>query len=715
MWPFTRKLPPAASKGPAAMPAPMMRDDWKFQPPVQRAIGQHPLTAPSDEFARQLATHQDPSVVSRTLGHHVSMDGPAGLVLAIATPGRRQDGPAMVSRPRVQRRAATIDATDLEFPEEAQDAAVSQPLPGPPSRELPILPGPPEVQRLTRIAPGAEPVPIGPGRSVRSEPIEIQRSTPAASDDELTGPAPAMMDDAQAAIPSRRTLGQSRRLGLGAPLAQVPVTSVQRATELALATPRREPAASPSQTVGELSQATPLGLMDLKERPDEGHSVASGPMPAEASLKASAQRAEAMPLALPITPHQEAPHERQAATPMMDDAAGPDTAESPAEMQLQRLELPLRPATAAAAATAAASPAHAAAEGETTRTDPDSKAAGVAVGLAASLSEPIQRAIVPGGTGPGNVSPRTVDLPLLQRRVASGTPASSLIAPDASLRHEASMGTPVELESKAADWPVDALAQPVASRPAGERTSATAPVTPGQAPLAGSRALGTLVQRAAPRGDVQVVTGTTAAGIAGVHEVDSPLSAAARLYRSPDPGAVSTPFVTADHTPAGTFSAHRGSILQRVAAEPRATQASPLTLAQASTLSSPSSLPPASHSSPLSLPLAPVATMAALQRATASAQALQSDPVSPAIALQPAAAEPALPDRQETFFAQREVSSGSSAGAPSTQGAAAAAEPAAHDEAMDALAGKLYDRIRSRLKSELLVDRERAGLLTDLR
>lgn len=34
---------------------------------------------------------------------------------------------------------------------------------------------------------------------------------------------------------------------------------------------------------------------------------------------------------------------------------------------------------------------------------------------------------------------------------------------------------------------------------------------------------------------------------------------------------------------------------------------------------------------------------------------------------------------------------------------------------MDALAGKLYERIRSRLKSELLIDRERAGLLTDLR
>jgi hypothetical protein len=34
---------------------------------------------------------------------------------------------------------------------------------------------------------------------------------------------------------------------------------------------------------------------------------------------------------------------------------------------------------------------------------------------------------------------------------------------------------------------------------------------------------------------------------------------------------------------------------------------------------------------------------------------------------------------------------------------------------MDELAGKLYDRIRSKLRAELLVDRERAGLLTDWR
>ena len=49
-------------------------------------------------------------------------------------------------------------------------------------------------------------------------------------------------------------------------------------------------------------------------------------------------------------------------------------------------------------------------------------------------------------------------------------------------------------------------------------------------------------------------------------------------------------------------------------------------------------------------------------------------------------------------------------------GATATATPAGDSEKdMDELAGKLYDRIRGRLRTELLVDRERAGLLTDWR
>jgi hypothetical protein len=50
----------------------------------------------------------------------------------------------------------------------------------------------------------------------------------------------------------------------------------------------------------------------------------------------------------------------------------------------------------------------------------------------------------------------------------------------------------------------------------------------------------------------------------------------------------------------------------------------------------------------------------------------------------------------------------------STLGTASAPHRAAETD-MDELAGKLYDRIRNRLKTELLVDRERAGFLTDLR
>ena len=54
--------------------------------------------------------------------------------------------------------------------------------------------------------------------------------------------------------------------------------------------------------------------------------------------------------------------------------------------------------------------------------------------------------------------------------------------------------------------------------------------------------------------------------------------------------------------------------------------------------------------------------------------------------------------------------------APEISGPAAAAGPNHGSESeMDELARKLYDRIRGRLKAELLVDRERAGFLTDLR
>jgi hypothetical protein len=48
-------------------------------------------------------------------------------------------------------------------------------------------------------------------------------------------------------------------------------------------------------------------------------------------------------------------------------------------------------------------------------------------------------------------------------------------------------------------------------------------------------------------------------------------------------------------------------------------------------------------------------------------------------------------------------------------GAAAGAAGAHSDRELDDLAHQLYDRLRSRLRMELLIDRERAGVITDLR
>jgi hypothetical protein len=69
----------------------------------------------------------------------------------------------------------------------------------------------------------------------------------------------------------------------------------------------------------------------------------------------------------------------------------------------------------------------------------------------------------------------------------------------------------------------------------------------------------------------------------------------------------------------------------------------------------------------------------------------------------------------ETRVGVSRVSAGAATLDSSTSVSAPAAPPPASETEMDELARKLYDRIRTRLKTELLVDRERAGFLTDLR
>jgi hypothetical protein len=106
------------------------------------------------------------------------------------------------------------------------------------------------------------------------------------------------------------------------------------------------------------------------------------------------------------------------------------------------------------------------------------------------------------------------------------------------------------------------------------------------------------------------------------------------------------------------------------------------------------------------LTLAPVSATAAVQRIAAVNRVPEPWPGEGEATMAPAEV-------------QREASAGAAVADAPSQGAiqttAMAATSSDTDKDMDELAGKLYDRIRGKLRTELLVDRERAGLLTDWR
>ena len=102
----------------------------------------------------------------------------------------------------------------------------------------------------------------------------------------------------------------------------------------------------------------------------------------------------------------------------------------------------------------------------------------------------------------------------------------------------------------------------------------------------------------------------------------------------------------------------------------------------------------------------PAAMHAPVARAQAAAAVTGQEP-------QPLAPDPGAPAGLAPSRPEHAVQRAEAEGA--STGGAAPAPGGESPEALDELAGKLYDRIRARLRDELLVDRERAGLLTDVR
>ena len=647
MWPFRRKVEAPAAEGPRPVPAPVIRRDWAGLQPIQRFVGAHPLTAPSDQFSDDLATHQDPSVTTDTMGHQVSAEAPPGLVLALARPTTRSDGPAMIPRPRVQRRVAgaVTESGEWDGDEAASDPARPTPLPrsahAVAARELAVVAPEPAIQRLTSLEPGADPAPLAPvAQRSRAVATPIAPSMPAESHGSFELPP---------VTAQRLTLGQSRRLGLGPPIKQVPHPALPSID-------------TPAETRDPLGTTTPGHVsMDMLPAQRTATDVPTHRVPTDAPV------VQRLPADVPVP----------ARVPL--DLA-------PAPKASMDLGMGVRQVRSSTPATPPAQDA-----GDSARRD--LALARTSAGEAAADNQAV--APLSATSSPAPAFAFSPELPpVVQRRADEPTPPSSESHPTATLPLAPPPAAPAVSASR---WPR------ATDSPAGRPMVLRSVWDSAMAPLVGSQPLrptATLQRSASANGTIRADPSPQGMELPLMsesevtHLPDQPSQGARDVFDTPQQEGKALPLAMP-------------SFLQRASEDaptlvlPRRDHDPSLTLPSRAR-----EIGPAVAESPSSgLPLAP------------------SQPIT----LQRASDDTPLPDPgaqaetevvQGVWYENRVPVSrvGEGALAPESIGPAAAAVPSHGSESeMDELAGKLYDRIRSRLKSELLVDRERAGFLTDLR
>ena len=621
MWPFQRKAQTPAPGGPLPLPAPVIRRDWAGLPPIQRLIGDHPLTAPSDRFSGDLATHRDPSVSTDQMGHRVSAEAPPGLVLAVVRPTTRSEGPAMIPRPRVQRRVegAVTESGEWDGDAAAPDEARPSPYPATvqrtPAMELPTVTPLPPTPALIALAPDVElaPAVTAPRRGIMTagEPA-LQRQ-----DDSAMPPTPPA---------ARLTLGQARRMGLGAPINKVPDRSLQRSpgeptpppdTSSSFPLPSSSGDTMRSSNAAPVESSTPpvktsstMESRHLELPLAPTHSTTDAPRePILAPSDGPASRSSAMPL--PISDIDTGSSARPTAAPLAVQASSV-TAQSP-------LGLSEAPAPGPREA-----PLLSAAPG------PGLRETAMDFGIRGARTTPVRSQPLAGTPSAPAVLSFT---PLVGRRpIATFQRSAENIAPAG--KHRSAAAAPDEPGDRALDFAVDdepAREEQVSfANDLGEPSS-----QPSTQRLAGETAVDSpaaaLTLPPTPRNAV--------AGSAGERPIAGEAAAGSNFPLVPTPIIIQRIASDESWRPSGWATMTAGMALQRAPAEaPAASQA-----------------PGAASARPYAV---------------------------------------AAPD-------------GSAVHPP-------ADSPAAEAD-MDTLAAKLYDRIRARLKTELLVDRERAGFLTDLR
>lgn len=293
---------------------------WADLPAMPRSLGAPPLVAPNGPFAAQLAAKEPPPPILAPLSNGRSLEAPRGLVVGVARPTQAPAGSALP--PAVQRaplggsRRFVSEAT-LPDLDEAVDGFISPESPTPSSTSGSTSPGradmaSPSIRRLAVTEPGPGPSPLtrapeprggaplvgkvgqpsaaGRGASLgRSSTVSaaVQRApsdVPTATSTNATPGAGRSTPPAGATVAGRPdgprlTIGQARRLGLGAPLGSGPVqpgaapmAGVQRGPLVTGSRPERA-APSPSATSGiQRAPAEPLDLpLATGHQADDGH------------------------------------------------------------------------------------------------------------------------------------------------------------------------------------------------------------------------------------------------------------------------------------------------------------------------------------------------------------------------------------------------------------------------------------------------------------
>ena len=251
-WPFRfwKARPADTHSAPGSDAAPRRRD-WESLPPIQRGYAPLELTAPSLQFAHSLAGSEQPALSVEALGHLRSTEGPPGLVIGLASPPQTYSrSTELVGRPGRRVESLPDIGTFAEVPAASGTGSNKVPLPvDEEGRSLPIRHLVATDTELQSASPpggltDAAAVDLGPAPRTQRRLAGAELAAP------LPDPqAPPRLPDPSAPTPAlqiRSSLGQSRRRGLGAPIAAATRVAVERSTIGSAARPDFQPTASES-------------------------------------------------------------------------------------------------------------------------------------------------------------------------------------------------------------------------------------------------------------------------------------------------------------------------------------------------------------------------------------------------------------------------------------------------------------------------------------